>query len=120
MVVDGKTSAKIYMAGGVAFVLCLVSTLHAQPLVPLKLDSVDWNKAWLFATLGDYYCQSLFFAGVVLSTEGMLPGIFWCLGLWLAGSWVACLYAALRLQKLGGSALELRGEKDGLLADYDN
>jgi hypothetical protein len=65
------------------------------PLLPLKLDNIQWLNAWILASAMDYELLALVMGGIVCATEGA-SGVMWTLGIMLGGPEVACAYIGNR------------------------
>ena len=88
------------------------STLSEYPLFPIQSDSLEWNNAWLIASVVDFYGACLCFCGVVLSSEASWSrGLAWVAGFCLLGSPVCCAWVLIWLVRGGGTLrLERRRE----------
>ena len=70
-----------------------------QPLFPFQLGELSWANWWLATTVVDYYGCCAVYAGMILSTEEIGPGVGWVLGVALVGTPASCVYVILRLSK---------------------
>lgn len=76
----------------------LIVTLRRHPLLPLRPSDLAWCRAWLAATVADYYGAALPLCGVIVATSPTLAeGLTWSAGVLVLGSPVACGWAARRL-----------------------
>lgn len=87
----------------------IILTCTSQPLFPFQSDNLEWNNAWLIATVIDYYGACFCLCGVILSTEeNLLVGALWSLGCCLLGSPICCLWILVRLCRYGLGGLRLQ------------
>ena len=85
----------------------IIVTCTSHPLFPIQSDNLEWNNAWLIATVIDYYGACLCLCGVILGTEqNWISGILWSLGCCLLGSPVCCIWIIVRLCKHGSLCLQ--------------
>ena len=91
------STVAFYLILGLAFLALLGHTLLAQPLVPFRMDSLEWTSAWLLTTIGDYYVATLCLCGIIVATDGPAVGGAWTLAACLLGSPCACVWVAWRI-----------------------
>ena len=87
----------------------IIITCSSYPLFPFQTANLEWNNAWLMATIVDYYGACLCYCGIILGTEeSWVWGILWTLGCCLLGSPVCCIWMLVRLWRNGSSGLRLQ------------
>jgi hypothetical protein len=101
MRLEDLTVAFLLALGG-SFGVVLTLTCLTYPLFPFQPENLDWTRAWLWTTCGDYWTLAACFSTVILYTERDLTvGLLWVAAINLLGSPCAALYLALRLRREG-------------------
>ena len=87
------------------FIAIFVGTSYYHPLLPLKLDDLEWCKMWLGTTVIDYHVCATCLSAIAIGTDGWKYGGLWALGMNMIGCPIACFYIIYKISK--GSTLEL-------------
>lgn len=94
--------------------ITIIKTASTYPLFPFQTSSLQWNNAWLVATVIDYYGSCFSLCGIILvSEEKRLYGSLWCCGCCLLGSPVCCIWMLVRLYKYGSGGICLQNGIQG-------
>eukprot|EP01083_Nonionella_stella_P011222 31902_1 len=97
----------------------IIATCTSHLLFPLRPSDLEWNNAWLAATVIDYYGACLCLCGVILDTEeNRMIGAAWSLGCCLLGSPIFCVWIILRLWRHGSSGLRLQNNDGDRRSQY--
>ena len=94
-----------YFTLSCAFIAIFVGTSYYHPLLPLKLDDLEWCKMWLGTTVIDYHVCATCMSAIAIRTDGWKYGGLWALGMNMIGCPIACFYIVYKISK--GSTLEL-------------
>jgi hypothetical protein len=97
--------AGTYTLLGISALATLLSTLRKHPLWPFQMESLEWCRAWLITTIGDYYGACFALCAVILASENRWAGIAWSLGCCLFGAPVCCSWVVSRVLRKGTLAL---------------
>jgi hypothetical protein len=88
---------------GISFAFMLLRTLRFFPLFPFQAESLEWTRAWLWTTCGDFWTLAACFSFVILENEpNRVEAWAWVLLVNLLGSPFACLYLVKRILYASG------------------
>jgi len=102
---NARLIAGTYTVFGLSVLTALVTTIWKHPLWPFQMESLEWTRAWLITTIGDYYGACFALCAVILASESRWAGIAWSLGCCLLGAPVCCSWVVSRVLRKGTLAL---------------